>query len=111
MSTAIPALPAALVTTNRLWTTRELAQKVRRTEQTVRAWVHDEGLPVHRINGRMLFDPAEFDVWERTRTGRSAEDFTADDIDEHIRQLVDLFPPLSETQIERVAQLLRAGAA
>ena len=61
MST-IPALPAALLTTNRLWTTRELAQKVRRTEQTVRAWVHDEGLPVHRVNGRLLFDPAEFDA-------------------------------------------------
>ncbi|MGP4054415.1 helix-turn-helix domain-containing protein [Mycobacterium sp. 4D054] len=90
-----------------LLTTQDLARAVKRTDQTVRAWVR-EGLPAHRLRGRLMFDPTEVDAWLRARNDDGGE-FTADDIDEHIVQLVNLFPPLTETQIERVSQLLRAS--
>ncbi|OBB21110.1 hypothetical protein A5761_03105 [Mycolicibacterium setense] len=50
-------------------TTADLAERLNRTQQTIRAWVNEDGLPAHRVKGRLQYDPVEVEAWLRARSG------------------------------------------
>ncbi len=67
MSAPTAAVP---VTDDRLrrLTTADLAERLRRTQQTIRFWVAEEGLPAHRVNRRLYYDPIEVEAWLLARS-------------------------------------------
>lgn len=102
MSTATVDIPAYL-------TTADLARRLRRSEQTIRLWVAQEGLPAHRVKRRLHFNPAEVDAWLRARDDAS---LTAPaDHRAAIKRLVDAAPALTAEQADRIRVVLTGGAA
>lgn len=57
----------------RRMTTADLAERLNRTQQTIRAWVNEDGLPAHRVKGRLQYDPVEVEAWLRARGGEPDE--------------------------------------
>lgn len=102
MSTATVDIPAYL-------TTADLALRLRRSEQTIRLWVADAGLPAHRVKRRLHFDPAEVDAWLRARDDASLTATT--DHRATIKRLVDAAPELTADQAQRIRAVLTGGAA
>ncbi|OKH80876.1 hypothetical protein EB75_18885 [Mycobacterium sp. ST-F2] len=102
-----PASPA----TGGFLTTDEIARNLRRSTQTIRRFVAHDGLPVHRVNRRLYFDPAEVDAWLRDRAEASAPTPEGDPYREHIKRLVDQAPPLTAEQADRIRAVLTGGAA
>lgn len=102
MSTATVDIPDYL-------TTADLARRLRRSEQTIRIWVAQEGLPVHRVKRRLHFDPAEVDVWLRARDEASLT--SPADHRAAIKRLVDAAPELTADQAQRIRAVLTGGAA
>ncbi len=98
-----PASPAS----GAFLTTDEIARNLRRSTQTIRRFVAQDGLPVHRVNRRLYFDPAEVDAWLRDRAQVSAPPFAeSDPYREHIKRLVDQAPPLTAEQADRIRAVL-----
>lgn len=77
------------------------------SDQTIRKFVHAEGLPAHRVNRRLYFDPTEVDAWIRNRNGQARRD----DHRAVIRALVDAAPELTDEQAARIRTILTSGAA
>ncbi|BBY84688.1 helix-turn-helix domain-containing protein [Mycolicibacterium tokaiense] len=102
----MPAAPLATIATGGLFTTEEIARNLRRSTQTIRRWVV-EGMPVHRVNRRLHFDPAEVDAWIRARNDENP----ANDHRTAIKRLVDAAPELTAEQAERIRAVLTGGAA
>ncbi|MFT9527268.1 helix-turn-helix domain-containing protein [Mycobacteroides abscessus subsp. abscessus] len=102
MSTTTVDIPAYL-------TTADLARRLRRSEQTIRLWVADAGLPAHRVKRRLYFHPAEVDAWMRTRD--DALSTAPADHRAVIKRLVDAAPELTVEQAERIRLVLTGGAA
>lgn len=88
-------------------TTDDLAHKLRRSHQTIRRFVR-EGMPVHRLNRRLYFDPAEVEAWLWDRGGKQSP---ANDHRAAIKRLVDAAPALTDEQAERIRAVLTGGAA
>lgn len=80
------------------------------SDQTIWKFIKDEGLPALRVKRRWYFDPVEVDAWLRERN-RAATSAASAELDEHVRALVDQFPPLSAVQVDRIALMLRRGSA
>ncbi|KWX25634.1 hypothetical protein AFM11_05255 [Mycolicibacterium wolinskyi] len=87
-------------------TTADLAERLRRSEQTIRYWVAHEGLPAHRMTRRLYFDPAEVDAWLLARRDGAAPD----DHRAAIRALVDAAPELTDDQAAKIRAVLTGGA-
>lgn len=102
MSTTTPT--PATITTDGYLTTAEVAQRLRRSTQTIRAFVHKEGLPAHRVKRRLYFRPDEVDSWLRARSGVTGS--RADTYREHIKKLVDEAPRLTAEQAARIRAVL-----
>lgn len=98
--TTNPAAPASVATGGYL-TTGEVARNLRRSPQTIRAFVANEGLPARRINNRLYFDPAEVDAWVRARDGQPTDPYRA-----AIKKLVDEAPPLTADQAAKIRAVL-----
>lgn len=75
--------------------------------QTVWKYVRDEGLPALRARRRLYFDPVEVDAWVRSRTGQSGG--ASAELEQHVRELVDQFPPLTAAQVDKIALMLRTS--
>lgn len=54
---------------------QEMTQRFRASKQTIRRWVKESGLPATKSKGRLLFDKAKVDKWDR-------------DLEERIRSLI-----------------------
>jgi hypothetical protein len=102
----VPSTATATVASGGFLTTAELRKNLRRSPQTIRLFVAD-GMPVHRVNRRLYFDPTEVEGWLRARNSRSG----ADDHRATIERLVDTAPELTAEQAERIRAVLTGGAA
>lgn len=112
MSTTTPTPGPAAFLDGEALTTLDLARRFKRSPQTIRAFVKHEGLPVHRIRGRMYFLPDEVERWVQSRTAAATDPPT--DLREHrdhIKKLVDEAPPLTAEQVAVIRRVLTGGAA
>jgi excisionase family DNA binding protein len=108
-TTTIAAAPASVATGGCL-TTDEVARSLRRSIQTIRRFVAQEGLPVRRVKRRLYFDAAEVDAWLRARSGEQEPEPPTDPYRAAIKNLVDEAAPLTAEQAAKIRAVL-GGAA
>ncbi|WAC55171.1 helix-turn-helix transcriptional regulator [Gordonia sp. SL306] len=97
-------------TTSTLVSTQELARELGCAKKTVLHYVHNFGLPVHRLGPRVFrYDLDEVHAWLRSNPmpAQGAPSGTPTDADDDyrdsIRKLVDAAPALSADQADRAS--------
>lgn len=80
------------------------------------------GMPCVHVGRKLMYDLDAVDAWIARNLGTGGTDIApptapagtaqpSDDLDEHVRALVDQFPPLTPAQVDRIAGMLRSGGA
>ncbi len=110
MSTSTLSAPPPETAGRRWLTTADVAERVRRSPQTVRFWVAEEGLPAHRVTRRLYFDEAEVEAWMLARRD-DCDPPAPDDHRAVIKQMVDAAPGLTDEQAARIRAVLLSGGA
>lgn len=89
-----------------LQSTRATAIQFSLAPKTIRRYVHEQGMPAHRVGRVFRFDPDEVDAWLRARATAPDQD---DDYRAKIKHLVDQAPPITPEQADRIASILGAA--